>query len=491
MVKTGKKIGVVPQTRSPIVVVLGHVDHGKTSLLDKIRQSNLAGAEAGGITQHIGAYQVKNITFIDTPGHAAFAEMRSRGARVADLAILVVAVDEGVKPQTLESLKYIQETKINYLVALNKIDLPGINLEKAKKSLVGNGILVEGYGGDIVVVPVSAKTGQGIDELLEMITLLAQMAQIQGKPEAKLEAVVIESKQDSRRGPVATVIIRNGSLSLGDALSAGETLGKVKAMVDDQGKMVKIALPSQPVEVLGFKSAPAVGSQVKRFEGKISPSFLAAPKPVLAEKVAEAAPETEGKKLLVILKADTVGTLEAIESGLPKLCQLISVSVGDVLESDVLLARATGAEIIAFNVKVSGSVKKLAEQESIKISSFKIIYELFETIEKKIKRLLGPDVDEEILGRAEIIAEFKIKNDRIAGAKIKEGKINRQNPIHLVRDKKTIGTGRLKSMRQGKTDVQEATMGEEFGAVFAPSLDFTVGDMLVSFRKALNPDATI
>lgn len=474
MVKTGKKVGF--QSRPPVVVVLGHVDHGKTTLLDKIRRTNVVVSEAGGITQHIGAYQVKEITFIDTPGHVAFSQMRSRGAKVADLAVLVVAVDEGVKPQTLESLKHIQKSKINYLVALNKIDLPNINIERVKKLLSQNGIMVEGYGGDIVVVPVSAKTGEGIDDLLEMILLLAQMAQLKGDPKAELEAVVIESKLDYRRGLLATILVRNGSLKVGDEIQVEDSWAKIKAMTDDKGRRINTALPSQPVEILGFKTIPPVGGKVKPKKSKILEEKLA------IKKTAELTEGTEEKKLKIILKADTVGTLEAIESSLPKQLKIINVGVGDVNESDVLLADATNAEIIAFAVKIPTPVKKLAEQELVKISQFKIIYELLEVVSDKLAKFLKPAEEEEILGRAEVIAEFKIKNERIAGCKVKEGEIGKQNLIHLNRGEELLGTARIKSMRKGKNDIDEAKLGEEFGVIFSPQLDFAIGDMLVSFR---------
>jgi translation initiation factor IF-2 len=462
-----------------VVVVLGHVDHGKTTLLDKIRQTNVASDEPGGITQHIGAYQInykgQPITFIDTPGHEAFSQMRSRGAKVADLGILVVAVDEGVKPQTIESLKYIQEARMNYLVALNKIDLPNTNIERVKKLLSQNRIMVEGYGGDIVAVPISAKTGKGIDDLLEMILLLAQMAQLKGNPKDEVEGVVIESRLDPRRGTVATVLVRNGSLKIGDEVQVEDLRAKIRAMIDDKGRMVKVALPSQPVEVLGFKTVPPVGGKIKQVEGKMPEEK---PKAKKLEEVRK-----EGKKLKIILKADSLGTLEAVESSLPKECQIIYGGVGEVNESDVLLADTTGAEIIAFDVKISPLVKKLAEQELVKIAQFNIIYELLEAVSKKLAKFLKLTGEEEILGRAEIIAEFKIKNERIAGCRVTQGKIAKQNLIQLTRGEEILGSARIKSMKIRKNDVKEAKIGEEFGVIFSPKLDFALGDMLVSLRK--------
>ncbi|PIS14107.1 translation initiation factor IF-2 [Candidatus Shapirobacteria bacterium CG09_land_8_20_14_0_10_47_13] len=487
MAKSDKK-KIVSLGRPPIVAVLGHVDHGKTSLLDKIRQTNAAATEAGGITQHINAYQIdyhsSKITFIDTPGHVAFAEMRSWGAKVADLALLVVAADEGIKPQTVECLQYIKDARINYLVALNKIDLPDINLERVKKMLAEGGIPVEGYGGDVVVAPVSAKTGAGIDDLLEMILLLAQMADIKSSPESELEAVVIESKMDQRRGVTATVLVRNGSLKIGEQIMVGRVLAKVRAMFDSAGKIVRVALPGQPVEVFGFATLPPVGGQIT--VGRELP--LAAPvpavssEPVSPEPVVEATPDEE--KVKIILKADASGTLEAIKASLPKECQIMKAEAGDVNESDVALAETVKAAIIAFNVKLSASVKKLAEIQGVKISEFKIIYELLKAITDAVAKQGKSDLEENVLGRSQVIAEFKIKNIRIAGVKVSEGEITNQNPVFLKRGDQILGTARIKSLRVGKTDVLKVKAGEECGLVLSPALDFAVGDMLVSFRKA-------
>jgi translation initiation factor IF-2 len=512
MSKTGKQVGF--GSRPPVVVVLGHVDHGKTTLLDKIRQTNVVGSEAGGITQHIGAYQVtvepssrategsrgipygdkkeilhsaqddrKTITFIDTPGHAAFSKMRSRGARVADLAVLVVAVDEGVKPQTLESLKYIHQADINYLVALNKIDIPNTNIERVKKLLSEKGIMVEGYGGEVVAVPVSAKTGKGTDELLEMILLLAEMADLKGDPKGKLEAVVIESKLDPRRGPLATVLVRNGSLRVGEVVRVEDSLVKIRAMFNEKGKPVKIALPSQPVEVLGFKTVPPVGGKVITEPLSSVPSKISVPSVIKKESKTESeTPESPEKKLKIILKADVAGTLEAIKASLPKDLQIINAEVGEVNESDVLLASATGAQIIAFNVKISPRVKELAEAEKVKITPYKVIYELLEDIEKKVLKAIEPTADEVILGKAEIIAEFEIKKERIAGCRMIEGEIKKVDKLHLLRKEELVGDCRIKSLRSGKRDIESVKGGEEFGVVLL-GVDFTIGDVLVSFRK--------
>lgn len=486
-----KKMTKNISSRPPIVVVLGHVDHGKTTLLDTIRKTSLAPKEAGGITQHIGAYQVHlttkdqkpaTITFIDTPGHIAFGKMRARGAQVADLAVLVVSAEEGVKPQTEESLKIIRLANIPFLVALNKIDLPNIILEKAKKSLVDHGIPIEGYGGQVVVVPVSAKTGKGLDDLLEMILLLGEMAGIKGDPQGKLEAVIIESRLDRRRGPVATILVRNGTMTIGQYILAEGKEGKVKAMTDEWGKKVDKALPSQPIEILGFPTVPPIGARVTagvtdqgRGKKDLSPPPVAVAIP----------PETEiaKKTFKVILKADTLGTLEAVKASLPSSCQVLDEGVGDVNESDVMLAKTTKSEIIGFAVKASGSVKKLAEVEKVKISTYSVIYELIEAMEQKVGKFLKPEGEEEILGRAEIVAEFKIRGERIAGCRVKEGTIFRSNLIRLIRGETIIGLAKIKSMRTGKVDVERCEVGGEFGAILSPSLDFIIGDMVVSLGK--------
>jgi len=475
-----KRTSSQKSSRPPVVVVLGHVDHGKTTLLDKIRKTNVVAKEFGGITQHIGAYQIKAkkkvITFIDTPGHEAFSEMRSRGAKVADLAVLVIAADEGVKPQTTESLKYIKKAKIPYLVAINKIDKPNIDLKWMKKDMAENDIAIEDQGGKIVSVATSAKTGKGISELLEMILLMAEMEEIKGNVKAKLEAVVIESKLDKRRGPLATVLVRNGSLEVGNQIEADGAFAKIKAMFDEKGQSVKLAGPSKPVEILGFKTVPSIGSLVKRTEKIVAPP-TEQPKPELAKK------EESEDKLRLIIKADVNGSLEAILAGLPKEVEIIDSGVGEVNESNVLLAETTGAEIIAFNVKTPAKVKKLAMTEKVKISDYQVIYKLFEEVEEKVKKFMEPFAGEEILGQAEILKEFEIDKKRITGCRVTEGEIKKMSKLHLQRGEELVGDCRIKSMKTGKEKIKGAKTGEEFGAILSPSLDFKIGDMLISYRK--------
>jgi len=484
------------QKRPPIVVVLGHVDHGKTSLISKIYEKDLTKKEFGGISQHIGAYQIKiqnpclsgkqakskiqKITFIDTPGHVAFSEMRSRGAKVADLAILVVAADEGVKPQTLESLKHIQEANIPFLVAANKIDLPNINLDWLKGNLKENGILVEGWGGNVVLVPVSAKTGKGIDELLEMVFLLWEMEEAESDFRGALEAVIIEAKLDSRKGPLATILLRNGSLKVGEEIKAGGVGGKIKAMINDRGKNINVAYPGGAVEVLGFYKVPLVGSKVIR--GSIDEELSSFDLNFnLKSRAFEK--NKEEKKIKIILKTDVQGTLEAILGSLPEEVKVVFSGVGNVNESDVFLAKSNEAQIIGFNIRVNRTVEKLAETEEVEIKNYRIIYELLEDLEKKVMKLMEPTIDEEILGQAKIIAEFIIKGQRVAGCRVEEGEIDRKNPLHLKRGGKIITDCQISSMKIGKEDVEKVKRGEEFGVILDGSIDFKVGDVLLSYNK--------
>jgi len=487
--KTGLKSSS-SSLRPPVVVILGHIDHGKTTLLSKIKEMDLTRKEHGGITQHIGAYRVRvkeqeskrarEITFIDTPGHAAFNQMRSRGAKIADLAVLVVAANEGVKSQTLESLKFIKQAGINFLVALNKIDLPEVNLENAKRNLVDNGILIEGFGGDIVVVPVSAKEGKGVNDLLEMILLLAEMMNLKGNPQAELEANVIESRIDSHKGPLATILVRNGSLKAGDEIKVENSWGKIRAMFDEKGQPINQVLPSQPAEILGFKTVPVVGGKVEIAKDKTLNELPTLPKENVT-KVSLKEPQDQTPKLVIILKADTEGSLEAIKNNLPEGCQIIKAEVGEVNDSDILLAATSSAEVIAFNIKIPHQIKKLAETEKVKISFYQVIYELLEDVERKVLKVMEPTIDEEVLGKAEIIAEFAMK-ERIAGCRVIEGEIKKSDKIHLLRNSQMINEVRLKSMRRGKEDVQQVKKGEEFGVILAPNVDFNVGDVLVSYR---------
>ncbi|HUW24499.1 MAG TPA: translation initiation factor IF-2 [Patescibacteria group bacterium] len=465
--------------KPPVVTILGHVDHGKTTLLDYIRKTKLAAKEIGEITQAIGAYQIefkgKKITFIDTPGHAAFSEMRSRGAKVADIVVLVIAVNDGVMPQTLESIKIIKEANVPVIIALNKIDLPGASIDKVKTQLAENGVLVEGYGGNVVAVPLSAKTGQGVDQLLEMILLTAEMEELKADPAGTLEAEVIEAKADKFCGPVGTVVIKNGTLKKGDRLTADGVTAKVKLLKDEWGRAVSDAKPADPAQILGFTSLPAVGAVVRRL-GEIPPEGEAA---AVSQRPA-LAPKPEGK-LSIILKADVAGSLEAILNCLPDEVQVAEAGVGEVTESDVLLAKTFGVGIYTFNLPLRGTVAKLAETEGVKVKSFRIIYDLLGDLEKRILKILEPTIDRKILGKAEIIAAFDIRGEKIAGARVLEGKINRNRPIVVQRDNQIIAETKVTSLKQEKQDINEAVVGTEFGIVFAGKVDFKEGDMILSY----------
>lgn len=471
--------------RPPIVAVLGHVDHGKTTLLDAVRKTQIAQVEAGGITQHIGAYQIsakdnRKITFIDTPGHEAFAKIRSRGAQTADIALLVVAANDGVMPQTLESIDLILKAKIPMIVVLNKIDLPEAEPEKVKGQLAKKGVLVEGFGGDVVVVPVSAKNGKGVPQLLEMIHLVSEMQSTQGDINGEFVGIVIEVKRDKFRGILATVIVKNGKLAVGQTIFAENVKAKIRAMHDDLGKSVTETVLSQPVEIMGWESMPQVGAQVSSFKtGKSQKTPQTAP-------VYEYAlpPVVTDKKLKIILKTDTSGSLEAIGENLNKLTEIIYQSPGEINESDILLAKSTGAIIIGFNSLPSPNIAKLAAAEKVKIKTYKIIYELLDEISEVIAILNQPEAQEIFLGKAQILQEFKFEEQKIAGCKILEGRVARGDLVKLIRGggDPEIGRARIKTTRQGKTDMPKIESGQECGILLDKKLDFKAGDLIIAYR---------
>lgn len=469
--KSKKQPDIKSFVRPPIVTVMGHVDHGKTSLLDAIRTTNIAAREHGGITQAIGASQIefqgKKITFIDTPGHAAFSKMRSRGASVTDIVVLVVAANDGVMPQTIESIKHIKDAKVPVIVAVNKIDLPDAMPEKALKQLSKEGIQTEKMGGDVVAVEVSAKTKKGIDELLEMILLLSQMQNIESSPADPLDAVVIESSLDRGRGPIASVIIKNGTLKVGMEVYAEKIKAKIKALFNDKGQNVKEALPGDPVLIMGFEKVPEVGSRV-------STSIVSK----------EANPETvtpEGeKKLNIILKSDVKGSLEAIIYSLSPEINVISNSVGDISESDILLAKAHKAIVVGFNVKTPKNVEKLAQTEKVLVKTYNIIYELLDEIEEVMEVINKPVDSEKILGTAEVVASFDGGKGKIAGVKVKSGRLARGDRVRIERNKENIGYTKIKSIKHLKEDIDKAVIGTEAGLFFDPQLDFEPQDAIIS-----------
>ena len=460
------------QTRQPIVTVLGHVDHGKTTLLDTIRKTDVAIHEAGGITQGIGASVVetkdkKKITFIDTPGHAAFSKMRSRGAAVCDIVVLVVDASDGVKPQTKEALNLIKEIKIPFIVAITKIDLPAANPDGVLQELEKEGILFEGRGGSTPYLKISAKENKGISDLLETINLLAEVSEIKGDLSAPLEAVVIETAK-TKSGSLVSLIVRNGTLRIGETVYSDKLEGKIKAIFNFLGKPQAEIHPGEPGQVLGFSALPMVGSLVSASQEQKQPEHSALKTKDIYKKI-------KSDELAVVLKAKNTGGLEALEMFLPPKVVMVSASVGDLIESDILMAKAAGARIFVFESTAPGSVLKLAEMEGVKVEKFQIIYELIDRLNEILK-----GGQEEILGKAEIIAVFPFDRKKIAGCKVLQGKITKSDKLSLMTGDKKLGEVKAVSLKKAKQEINEAKPGEEFGVLFEPQLDFQIGDVLVS-----------
>ncbi len=484
------------QIRPAIVTILGHVDHGKTSLLDFIRKASVAAKEHGGITQHIGAYQIESngelITFIDTPGHAAFEKMRSRGANVADIAVLVVAADDGIMPQTIEAVKHIKGAKVPMIVAVNKVDLlstsrsPGgdlkIALDKIKKQLSDREVLIEEYGGDVPVVPLSAKTGEGVDKLLETILLVAELNELKGDPAKAPAGVVIESSLDKFKGPVATLLIRDGSLKKGDQIMVGGVKAKVRGMFDYAQKPINVAGPSTPVEVLGFEDVPEVGAILGQETSNRTQVSL-------SQSLVEKLKNKDNVTLKVVVKADKQGSLEAIEDALEKFneekkkIEIVSKGIGDINDSDVKLGAGTKAIVIGFNVKPASTASKLAEIEGVLVRAYTIIYELIDEIGEVIESMTEKGQLEEVLGRAEVIAEFPYgKNERIAGCRIVEGYIAKGSKIRVLRDGVLLVEAKIKSLKKVKDEVQRVEKGQDCGIIFEAETDFKIGDIVETYR---------
>jgi translation initiation factor IF-2 len=456
--------------RPPVIVILGHVDHGKTTLLDFLRHTSVAAREAGGITQSIRSFQLETpnyglMTFIDTPGHEAFGNMRERGSRVADIAILIVAADDGVKPQTKQSIEFIKKSGIPFIVAINKSDISGADPDRVKTQLTENDVVVEDFGGNVPSVVISAKTGKNIPELVEMIGLMASLNPPQADPAGKLETIVLESRLDSRKGPLNTVVVKNGTLSVGTELFQEKSLGKVKSLLDSDNHILKEALPSQPVEILGLSQIATVGTLISDSLVKAAP--LVSP--------ATSSAQSAGLPNMIV-KADVAGSLEAVLSGLSGKVNILSSGTGDIIENDVLLAHTLNARIIAFNLRIPGSIAKLAETEKVEIKSFPIIYELFTFVDD----LTRPQKVETIVGKAGILADFKINGDRIAGCRCNEGYLEKSLPVKIMRGPAVVGETRIKSLQQGKSAVDRVKSGIEFGAVFSPYVDFKVGDAIIA-----------
>jgi translation initiation factor IF-2 len=494
-------------TRAPIVTIMGHVDHGKTSLLDAIRSADVAAGEAGGITQHIGAYQIehngRHITFLDTPGHEAFTQMRARGAQVTDIVVLVVAADDGVMPQTVEAISHAKAAGVPIIVAVNKMDKPGANIERIQRELSQHNVTPEEWGGDSMFVPVSAKTKQGISELIEALLLQSEVLDLKAPKEGLAAGIVIEAKLDKARGPVATVIVTSGILNQGDCIVAGLAYGRVRAMFDDKGQRLTSALPATPVEIIGLSEVPAAGDQFNcvvnesiakeavayRVEKHRQKELVGKPKATLEDFLAKLGEDSsKPKELPIILKADTHGSVEAIRASLQKLDtekvknRIIHSAVGGITETDVTLAEASGATIVGFNVRPDKLSSAAAEARGVQIQCFSIIYELIETIEKLMAGKLAPIKTEKVLGHAEVRNLFSVpKIGVIAGTAITDGKVTRNSHIRVVRDGIVIYTGRIGSLKRFKDDAKEVLQGFECGIGVENYNDLKVGDVLESF----------
>jgi translation initiation factor IF-2 len=494
--------------RPPVVTVMGHVDHGKTSLLDAIRQTQVAAGEAGGITQHIGAYQVnhdgKTLTFLDTPGHEAFTAMRARGASVTDVAVIVVAADDGVMPQTVEAIDHARAAGVPILVAVNKVDKEGADPNRVRTELAQQDLNPEEWGGDTVYADVSAKTKDGLDNLLEMITLVTDLEELGANPDAPASGTVVEAELDPGRGPVTGVLVQRGTLRVGDAVVAGPVWGKVRAMLDDKGERVQEATPGTPVEILGFDGVSEAGERVQVVENERKARAMAQEREtrlkteqlarrqarkVTLEEVFQRASEGQLKELNIVLKADVSGSLEALQDEIAKLPQeqvpvnVIHAQTGGINESDVMLAAASDAIIIGFNVRPLAEARRAAEQEGVDIRTYTVIYKVTEELRAAMEGLLEPEEVEEALGQAEVKQTFKASRvGTIAGCLVTDGKVTRNAQVRLVRDGTIIWTGRVGSLRRFKDDVAEVDEGNECGVVLEGYADVKEGDVLEFFE---------
>jgi translation initiation factor IF-2 len=503
--------------RAPVVTVMGHVDHGKTSLLDAIRETDIAAGEAGGITQHIGASVVpvdsKRIVFVDTPGHEAFTRMRSRGAKITDIVVLVVAADDGVMPQTLEAIDHARAANVPIIVAINKIDKPEAQPERVKRQLADRGLMPEEWGGDTVMVEVSARQKKNLDKLMEMILLVADLRELRANPQAPASGTVLESRVDKGRGPVATVLVQNGTLHTGDVFIMGAVYGKVRALFDDHGRPVKQAVPATPVEVLGLQGVPEAGDHfqvadeakarhiVDYRQSKLREATLArsAGPRITLDQLHEQLKAGEAKELPIVIKADVQGSVEVLSEVLPKLSndevklKIIHASVGAVTETDVLLASASGAIIFAFNVRPDRKASDLAQRENVEIRPHTVIYEVTDEIKRAMAGLLEPVFKETHLGRAEVRDTFRIKGvGTIAGCMVVDGIMKRDAEVRVLREGVILYTGRVSSLRRFKEDANEVRSGFECGVGVSNFNDVKVGDVLECFsmQKLILAQAT-
>lgn len=493
------------KTRPPVVTVMGHVDHGKTSILDIIREANVAEGEAGGITQHIGAYTVnyqgKNITFVDTPGHEAFTHMRARGAKVTDIVILVVAADDGVMPQTKEAIDHARAAEVPIIVAINKIDKANAAPDKVKRELSEVGLQPEEWGGQTICVPTSAKTKEGIDSLLEMVLLQAEILELKARYEGRAEGIVIESKMDRRRGPVITGLVKKGTLKLGDCLVSGVAFGNVKAMLNDKGQPVEVAGPTEPVEILGLSDVPEAGEQfvvveddkIAKMVGdnrmqKQRECLLAKRSKITLEDLTSKMSEGETRELNLIIKTDVKGVADAVRDSLPGLStkdvkiNVLHAGVGGINESDIMLASASNAVVLGFNVVADTSARNMAEQEGIELKTYSVIYEMLDDVKKAVAGMLEPKEVEKVLGRAEVKDIFNVpKVGVVAGCIVKNGKIIRSAKVRLLRDNVIIHDGKIGSLKRFKDDVREVLQGLECGIGIENYRDIKPGDEIEAY----------
>ncbi|MDD3804646.1 MAG: translation initiation factor IF-2 [bacterium] len=503
--KISEGIQVGPaEERPPIVTIMGHVDHGKTSLLDAIRKTNVTESESGGITQHIGAYQVilsgKRITFLDTPGHEAFTSMRARGAQVTDIAVLVVAADDGLMPQSIEAIDHARAAGVPIVVAINKIDRPDANTERVRQQLAEHNLLPEDWGGDTICVEVSALKKMGIDNLLEMILLVAEMAELKAWPKGQVMGTVVEASMDKSKGALATVLISNGTLRVGDNIIVGTVSGKVRAMINDRGERVKAAGPAMPVEIFGLSEVPQAGDELNVVEDERIARQIAAGRQIrdrekklaqgqrmslddLFKQVQEGVTHT----LNIILKADVQGTVEAVRQSLENLAtdevtvNIIHEGVGGISESDVTLATASNAIVVGFNVKPDGKAAKAAQTENIDLRLYKVIYELLDNVNAAINGMLEPEQHEVMLGTAEVRAIFKTPKGIVAGSYVLDGKVVRGARVRLIRSDEVVFEGRINTLRRFKEDVREVTAGYECGIGLDGNNDIQEGDRMIAF----------
>jgi len=493
------------EERPPVVTIMGHVDHGKTTTLDKIRESSVVSSEAGGITQHIGAYQVevngKKITFLDTPGHAAFTTMRARGASVTDITILVVAADDGVMPQTVEAISHAKAANVPIIVAVNKMDKPTANPDRVMQELTEHGLVAEEWGGDTIFVKLSALKGEGLDDLMEMILLVAEVQEYKANPNKRARGTVIEAELDRGRGPVATILVQHGTLKIGDPIVVGSSFGRVRAMVNDKGRRIKEAGPSTPVEITGLNDVPQAGDQFMVFEdekkarsigekraSKRRESELRASARVSLDDLFSQIKEGEVKEVGVIIKGDVQGSVEALRGSLEKIevegvrVRIIHAGVGAITESDVILANASNAIIIGFNVRPDTNARAVAEQQKVDIRLHSIIYKAMEEIEAAMKGMLDPSYEEKIIGQAEIRQVFKVsKVGNIAGCYVTEGKITRDSGVRTIREGIVIFEGKLDTLKRFKDDAKEVAQGYECGITIERYNDIREGDIIEAF----------